>query len=51
MPPGVNLPDLDIPVAMLLHLSFGSGTGIRTRVSSLRGMRPSPLDDVAIREV
>ena len=27
--------------------SFGSDTGIRTRVSAVRGRRPGPLDDIA----
>ena len=26
---------------------FGSDTGIRTRVSAVRGRRPGPLDDIA----
>src|SRR5215469_29195 len=28
-------------------LKFGSDTGIRTRVSAVRGRRPGPLDDIA----
>ena len=28
--------------------SKGSGTGNRTRVSAVRGLRPRPLDDTAI---
>ena len=31
-----------------LSTSFGSDTGIRTRVSAVRGRRPGPLDDIAI---
>jgi|HubBroStandDraft_6_1064221.scaffolds.fasta_scaffold02063_9 hypothetical protein len=27
--------------------SIGSDTGIRTRVSAVRGRRPRPLDDIA----
>ena len=28
-------------------IKFGSDTGIRTRVSAVRGRRPRPLDDIA----
>ena len=32
----------------LSPITYNSGNGIRTRVSALRGLRPSPLDDTAI---
>ena len=30
-----------------INLRVGSDTGIRTRVSAVRGRRPGPLDDIA----
>jgi hypothetical protein len=30
---------------------FGSDTGIRTRVLAVRGLRPGPLDDIAVKKV
>ncbi len=38
--------------ALMNHLGrVGSDTGIRTRVSAVRGRRPRPLDDIANREL
>ena len=31
----------------ILFFGLGSDTGIRTRVSAVRGRRPGPLDDIA----
>ena len=32
-------------------IDYGSGTGNRTRLSSVRGLRPEPIDDTAINSI